>query len=129
MNILYSDIKYKFEKLEYLREIQRLKSAITCYQESENFAGKDVSLYDSLHPNQCTYRNVQGGNGRIISHRGFLLFHLFTIIAFNRTAPPTFTPFSFGEFTYLLKQLTKMFAALNSKFNFKVNNKLHVHLG
>ncbi|XP_015775233.1 PREDICTED: centrosome-associated protein CEP250-like isoform X1 [Acropora digitifera] len=35
------DIKYKFEKLEYLREIQRLKSAITCYQESENFAGKD----------------------------------------------------------------------------------------
>ena len=22
-----------------------------------------------------------------------------------------------------------MFAALNSKFNFKVNNKLHVHLG
>ena len=46
MNILCSDIKYKFEKLEYLREIQRLKSAITCYQESENFAGKDVSLYD-----------------------------------------------------------------------------------
>ncbi|XP_068729598.1 centromere-associated protein E-like isoform X2 [Montipora capricornis] len=35
------DIKYKFEKLEYLREIQRLKSAISCYQESENFAGKD----------------------------------------------------------------------------------------
>ena len=29
----------------------------------------------------------------------------------------------------LLKQLTKMFAALNSKFYFKVNNKLHVHLG
>ncbi|KAL9954875.1 hypothetical protein ACROYT_G042460 [Oculina patagonica] len=35
------DMKYKFEKLEYLREIQRLKSAISCYQESENFAGKD----------------------------------------------------------------------------------------
>lgn len=41
---MYADIKYKFEKLEYLREIQRLKSAISCYQESENFAGKDVSL-------------------------------------------------------------------------------------
>ena len=40
---MYADIKYKFEKLEYLREIQRLKSAISCYQESENFAGKDVS--------------------------------------------------------------------------------------
>lgn len=40
----FIDIKYKFEKLEYLREIQRLKSAISCYQESENFAGKDVSL-------------------------------------------------------------------------------------
>lgn len=38
------EIKYKFEKLEYLREIQRLKSAISCYQESENFAGKDVRL-------------------------------------------------------------------------------------
>lgn len=42
--IFFIDIKYKFEKLEYLREIQRLKSAISCYQESENFAGKDVSL-------------------------------------------------------------------------------------
>lgn len=42
---MFADIKYKFEKLEYLREIQRLKSAISCYQESENFAGKDVSVF------------------------------------------------------------------------------------
>ena len=53
---MFAEIKYKFEKLEYLREIQRLKSAISCYQESENFAGKDVSVDINLF-SLPTYKN------------------------------------------------------------------------
>ena len=100
MNILCSDIKYKFEKLEYLREIQRLKSAITCYQESENFAGKDVSLNNSLHPNQCTYRNSQGGNGRIISHASSYYS------TFSQSSPLTERPLQHSRLSALGNLLT-----------------------